>query len=61
MCLFKKQYLGAREMAQHLRALILAKDPDLIPSTHMVAYITVYKSSFRDSNSLFWPLRKLGI
>jgi hypothetical protein len=28
----------AREMAQRLKALILAEDPDSVPSTHMMEY-----------------------
>jgi hypothetical protein len=48
------------EAAQRLRALALSKDLGSIPSTHM-AVQTNYSSSFRASDTIFWPLQTPGM
>lgn len=37
----------------------LAEDPDLVPSTHIRQFTTIYNSTCRGANILFWPLQTL--
>jgi hypothetical protein len=53
---FKNSRVGAGEIAQHLRTLAtLSDDQSLAPSTH-TGELSVYNSSSRSSDALFWIL-----
>lgn len=55
----KPPFLGAREMAQRMRAcIILPEDLNSIPSTHG-GELTACNSSSKKSNTLLWPLQAL--